>query len=304
MTDTWGGIEAGGTKFVCMAGNSPDDVWAAASIPTSTPKDTFRSVLEFFREVQKIGALRGIGIASFGPIELDPTAPKYGYITTTPKQGWRNINVVGVLQTALDIPVAFDTDVNGAALGEYKWGAGKDLKNFLYLTVGTGIGGGLVINGSPLMGIGHPEMGHIRIPHDLEADPFRGNCPYHRDCFEGLASGPAIEARWGVSPSELPPDHRAWHLEANYLALALTNYIFIFSPQRIIIGGGILNMPGLLEKTRAAVMRLMGGYLGNSEMIDNIDSYIVKPQLGGRAGVLGAIALAKDRLGNLVNGTK
>jgi fructokinase len=280
-----------------MAGNGPDDIWAVATIPTSNPKDTFRSVLEFFREVQKIGSLKGLGVASFGPVDLDVKSPKYGYITNTPKDGWRNINVVGVLQTALDVPIAFDTDVNGAAYGEYKWGAGKGLDNFLYLTIGTGIGGGIVLNGRILMGINHPEMGHIRIPHDLEADPFKGNCPYHRDCFEGLASGPALEARWGIKPNELPPDHRGWHIEANYIGIALTNYIFSFSPQRIVIGGGIMNMPGLIEKTRAAVLRMMGGYMHETQMVDNIDSYIVLPKLGSRSGALGAIALARERIG-------
>src|SRR5579872_2343792 len=229
----FGAIEAGGTKFVCGMGTGPDDL-DTIQIPTTLPEETTAAVIAYFRGA----ALGALGIGSFGPIDLHPDSPSYGHITSTPKVAWRNYNLLGAIKTALRAPVGFDTDVNGAALGEARWGAAQGLMDFIYLTVGTGIGGGGLIGGRLLHGLLHPEMGHVRIPHDLARDPYAGGCPYHGDCLEGLASGPAMEARWGRPACDLPPDHAAWTLEAHYLALGLTNFVCTLSPRRILLGGG------------------------------------------------------------------
>jgi fructokinase len=206
-------------------------------------------------------------------------------ITTTPKPGWSDTDVAGEIRQRLGVPVAFDTDVNAAALGEHRWGAARGLGTFAYVTVGTGIGGGVLVHGKPLHGLQHPEIGHLRIPHDREADPFPGVCPFHGDCWEGLASGPALEARWGVAPEELE-DETAWALEARYLALGLVAVIAVLSPERIVVGGGVMRRPGLLELVRAEVAGLLGEYVAAGEL--------VPPALGARAGVLGALALAES----------
>jgi fructokinase len=292
MSTLYGGIEAGGTKFVCAVGTGPDDLRAETQFGTTTPQETVRRAVTFFREQREREPLTAIGIGSFGPVDPDPTSPTYGYITTTPKPGWAQTDLAGRIQSALGIPIAFDTDVNAAALGEYRWGAGRGLDSFIYLTVGTGIGGGGIINGQTMHGLIHPEMGHVRIPHDWEVDPYPGSCPYHGDCLEGLASAPAIEARWGQPPETLPADHPAWALEAHYLALGLTNFICTLSPQRIIIGGGVMEQSQLLPLLRQNVPKLLGGYIQAPQILEYIDNYIVLPALGRRAGVLGAIALA------------
>lgn len=289
----YGGIEAGGAKFICAIGNSPDDLPAEARFPTTSPGETMGRVISFFREQQKQNRLTAIGIGSFGPIDVDPTSSTYGYITTTPKKGWAQTDLVGIIQDALGIPVMLDTDVNAAALGEHRWGAAQGLDNFIYLTVGTGIGGGGMINGQLMHGLIHPEMGHIRIPHDRNIDPYDGFCPYHGDCLEGLASGPAIKERWGQSPKTLPADHRAWSLEADYLAAGLVNFICTLSPQRIIIGGGVMEQLQILPMVRENVQRLLNSYIRAPQIEEEIDQYIVLPQLGKRTGVLGAIALAQ-----------
>ena len=276
-----GGIEAGGTKFVCAVGHPPDEL-ELFEIPTTTPVETIARILDFFRPQQP---LRAIGIASFGPVDLDPLSATFGYITWTPKAAWRNFDVAGSIRKALSVPVAFDTDVNAAALAESRWGAAQGLDTFLYLTVGTGIGGGGIVNGRLLHGRMHPEMGHVRVPHDLARDSFLGSCPYHGDCLEGLAAGPAIRARWGQNPACLPDNHPAWDLEARYLALGLTNAICVLSPQRIILGGGVMAREQLFPMIRGNVAELLNGY------IDAPD--IVPPSLGSRAGVLGAMALAE-----------
>jgi len=292
----FGGIEAGGTKFVCAVGTGPDDLRAETRFPTTTPDETIGRAVAFFREQAAREPLAAIGIASFGPVDPDPASPTFGTITTTPKAGWRNTDLAGPIESALGVPVGFDTDVNGAALGEHRWGAAQDVETFIYLTVGTGIGGGGVVRGRPVHGLVHPEMGHIRIPHDRAWDPFEGICPYHKDCLEGLASGPAIEARWGERGENLPADHPAWSLEARYLALGLTAMICILSPQRIVLGGGVMQQPQLFPMIRSDVQHLLNGYVQAPAVVERIDEYIVPPALGGDAGVLGAIALARQRL--------
>ncbi len=237
-------------------------------------------------------AKTALGIAAFGPLDAQPGSPTFGFITTTPKPGWAQTDLAGALRRALGIPVAFDTDVNGAALGEQHWGAAQGLDTFVYLTVGTGIGGGGVVNGRRMRGLLHPEMGHVRVPHDRECDPFPGICPYHGDCLEGLASGPAIEARWGRRGESLPADHPAWDLEAEYLALGLVNVVCTLSPQRIVLGGGVMKAPSLLQRVRQRVLTLLGGYV--APLAGGLDDYIVPPALGDQAGVLGAIALAQQ----------
>jgi fructokinase len=293
MTPQYGGIEAGGTKFVCAIGSGPDDVRAEVRFATTTPRETIGQALDFFRTH---GAdLAAVGIASFGPVDLDPASPTYGFITTTPKPGWQNTDLAGAVGRGLDLPVGFDTDVNGAALGEHRWGAAQGLDTFVYLTIGTGIGGGGLVGGRLMHGLVHPEMGHVRLPHDRDADPFDGICPYHGDCLEGLASGPALEARWGQAGEDLPADHPAWPLQAHYLALALMNLVSTLSPQRIILGGGVMKKEQLFARIRTNVQTLLNGYVQSPAILEHIDRYIVPPALGGKAGVLGAIALAAQK---------
>jgi fructokinase len=290
----FGGIEGGGTKFVCAVGTGPDNIQREARFPTTTPVETLDRVIDFFKQTeQDFGRLFALGFASFGPIDPNPASPTFGYILPTPKPGWSNANVLGMLKSAFDIPMAFDLDVNGAALGEGRWGAAQGLDTFIYLTVGTGIGGGVMANGKLLHGLLCPEMGHIMIPHDRARDPFEGGCPFHKDCFEGLASGPALEKRWGQKAETLPPEHPAWELEAHYIALALANYIYTLSPQRIVIGGGVGGKERLLPSIRKNVQELLNGYVQSPAITKNIDEYIIPPALGGRAGMLGAIALAQ-----------
>ena len=288
----WGGIEAGGTKFVCAVGTGPDDLRAEVRFPTTTPEETIGRAVEFFQEQSHREPLSAVGIASFGPVDPNPVSPTFGYITTTPKPGWANIDFAGPVRRALNVPVGFDTDVNVAALGEGRWGAAQGLDTFIYLTIGTGIGGGGVADGRLLHGLVHPEMGHIPIPHDRERDPYPGWCPYHGDCLEGLANGPAIEARWGQRGETLPADHPAWPLEAHYLALGLASFICVLSPQRIIMGGGVMRQEHLFPIIREEVQNILNGYIQSPAILEDIDSYIVPPGLGNRSGVLGAIALA------------
>lgn len=275
-----GGIEAGGSKFVCAAGSGPEDA-EFAEFPTTTPEETIGHVVDFFRARSPVAA---IGIASFGPIDPNPESPTFGYITSTPKPLWRNFDFAGAVGRALGTPIAFDTDVNAAAVAESRWGAAQGSRNFVYVTVGTGLGGGALVDGRLLHGRLHPEMGHVRIPHDRVRDPFPGNCPYHGDCLEGLAAGPSIEARWGQQGHLLPDGHPAWELEAEYLALGIANWTCTLSPERILLGGGIMQREELLEKVRLRVAELLNGYLETPE--------IAAPKLGRRAGVLGALALA------------
>jgi len=276
-----------------MVGRSPERISAETSFPTRGPSETLGQAIAFFTEHQKHQRLAAIGIGSFGPLDLRANSPTYGYITSTPKPGWAQSDLVGTLQRALELPLACDTDVNAAALGEQRWGAAQDVDSFLYLTVGTGIGGGGMVEGRLLHGLLHPEMGHIRVPHNLRDDPYPGCCPHHGDCLEGLASGPALAERWGRSPETLPPDHPAWDMEAHYLALGLVNYLCTLAPQRIILGGGVMAQAQLFPAIRQKVQTLLNGYLQAEEISAEIDRYIVPPGLGRRAGVLGAIALAE-----------
>ena len=300
MTGIWGGVEAGGTKFLCALGSGPDDTLAEVHIPTTTPEETIMRVTSFFQEQIQDVQIKAIGVGSFGPIDLHVSSPTYGYITSTPKPGWENTDIVGTLQRELDVPITFDTDVNATALGEQQWGAAQGLDDFIYLTVGTGIGGGALVNGQLVHGLVHPEMGHVRIPHDWKADPFPGSCSFHGDCLEGLASGLALEERWGQPAESLPAEHEAWMLEAHYLSLGLVAMISVLSPQRIIMGGGIMNMPQLLPMIRSDVQELLNDYVQAEEILVDIDKYIVTPALGKRAGVLGAIALAQQTEMSLV----
>jgi fructokinase len=294
MTKLYGGVEAGGTKFVCAVGNGPDHLVAEIRFPTTTTEETMPKVIGFFKEqMEKHGPLSAIGVAAFGPLDPKVDSPTYGYITSTPKPGWANYNFLGRLGKFIDLPMGFDTDVDGAVLGEWRWGAGKGLDSLVYLTIGTGIGGGAMANRRIIHGLLHTEMGHMRIPHDLDKDPFLGICPYHSDCLEGLACGLAIEKRWGKRAEKLPEEHPAWELEADYLAHALVNLILVLSPERIILGGGVMAQPHLFPLIRARVLELLNNYIKSPSILDHIDQYIVPPGLGAYAGVLGAIALAE-----------
>jgi fructokinase len=294
----FGGIEAGGTKFVCVVTDTGKNVLAETRFPTTTPRETLGLVIDFFnaQNRQMDDSVCALGVACFGPIDPQPVSPTFGNITTTPKPGWRNTPIVRPLTETFHVPVAFDTDVNAAAVGEGVWGAAAGMDDFLYLTIGTGIGGGGVFNGRPLHGLVHPEMGHIRIPHDWTHDPYAGFCPYHGDCFEGLAAGPALLGRWKQPGDTLPLDHPAWALEARYIALALQAFICTLSPRKIILGGGVMQQPHLFPMIRKEVVHLLNGYVQSSAILEHIDEYIVPPGLGGRAGVLGAIAMAQQQV--------
>lgn len=287
-------IEAGGTKFVCGIGSGPEDL-ETMQFPTTTPAAAIARAIAFFRE-QAVGPIAAIGIASFGPVDLHRDSPTWGFITTTPKAGWRNSDLAGPMRDAFGVPVAFDTDVNGAALAEHRWGAARDVSDCIYLTVGTGIGGGAICDGRLLHGLLHPEMGHMRIPRDVAADPFRGVCPFHGDCLEGLASGPAIQARWECRAEDLPPRHPAWELEARYLSLAIANLSCTLSPARVILGGGVMEQRHLFDLIHRDTLALLNGYLQSERITARMNEYIVPPALGGRAGVLGALALAESAL--------
>lgn len=276
---------------MCGVGTGPDDL-QLTTVPTTSPQATIDQIIAFFRD-QAGRELSAVGIGAFGPVDLHPESPTFGFITSTPKVGWQQYDLASTLYRALQVPIGFDTDVNAAAAGEARWGAGRGLANFLYLTVGTGIGGGALVNGEVIHGLLHPEMGHIRIPHDLSADPFPGSCPYHKDCLEGLASGPAMQARWGKRAQELPADHPAWALEAHYLALGLATWVCTVSPERILLGGGVMQQASLFPMIRQELLRLLNGYIDAKPLLNEIDSYVAPPELGNRAGVLGAMVLAE-----------
>lgn len=288
------GIEAGGTKFICAIGDEHGTILDKIQIATQTPAETMDKVVTYFSQTGE--TIAAIGIATFGPVDPDPKSKTYGHITSTPKPNWANFDMVGCVSTALKVPVGFDTDVNAAALGEGYWGAAQLLTDFIYLTIGTGIGGGAMVGGQLLHGAMHPEMGHIFVPQDVAKDPFAGVCPYHNNCLEGLASGPAINQRWQVNASlDLPPDHPAWELEAEYLGYALANYIKILSPQKIILGGGVMQQTHLLPKIRERIHQYVNGYV-NNQMLANLDETVVAPGLGQNSGIAGALALAATAL--------
>ena len=288
-----GGIEAGGTKFVCVIGVSPDRIVRETRFPTRDPGATIADAVAFFRDAARDGhPIDALGVASFGPVELRPGHPRYGFVTTTPKPGWSGADLVGPLRGALGVPVGFDTDVNGAALGEGRWGAARGLRSFVYVTVGTGIGGGAVVGGAPVHGLPHPEMGHVSVAR-LPGDDFPGICPFHGDCLEGMACGPAIAARWGRPAEDLRGDdlRRAVDIEAHYLAAGLRNVIYALAPERIVLGGGVAGLPGLLPALRARLAEALAGYPGLPE--HGADGFVVPPGLGGGAGAAGALALAE-----------
>lgn len=291
-----GGIEAGGTKFVCAISNADYELMDRVTFPTTKPAETIERAVSFFRSGAPDGLLSAVGIGSFGPVDPDPASASYGYITTTPKKGWQHTEFAGRLQRALGVPVGFDTDTNAAALGEHVRGAAAGLDTFLYLTVGTGVGGGALVGGQRLHGLLHPEMGHVALPR-ADGDLFEGACPFHGDCLEGMISGPALEARTGRSPKELPPDDEVWTYTVHYLAAALVNFICVLSPQRIILGGGVMHQRHLFPRVRSRVQHLLNGYLQNDSILKNIDAYIVPPGLGDDAGVVGALALAREAAG-------
>lgn len=285
------GIEAGGTKFVCAVGTGPGDLRDVANFPTNTPEETLGRTRAFVAE--HAAGLRGIGVASFGPVDLRPGSATYGYITSTPKPGWRDTDVLTPLREVADVPIGFDTDVNGAALGEARWGAAVDVGSCVYVTVGTGIGGGGLLGGQLIHGLLHPEMGHVPVARNPD-DTFVGSCPFHGDCLEGLAAGPAIAERWGTPAQDLVGDElrRAVDIEADYLSQMAATMTYILSPARLIFGGGVMHVDGLLDTMRSRLVDRLNAYLDVPEITEDVDSYVVRPVLGDHAGVLGAIALA------------
>ena len=290
MAKLYGGVETGGTWCVCALGTGPEEIRAHEQFPTTTPEETLERIVAFFRAQPAPAA---IGIGSFGPIDPNPASPTWGYVTTTPKPGWQRTPVAPVVRDELGVPVVFDTDTSAAAMGEQRWGAGRGDASLCYLTVGTGIGAGFVLDGHPLRGLVHPEAGHIRIPHDHRRDPFPGACPVHGDCWEGLASGTAMAERWNQPAEKLPDDHAAWSLEAEYLALGILSIVCIASPHRVIAGGGVMGHPHLIEAVRDRLRALIAGYLDTPMLGEHINDYLVPPKLGDNAGVLGALALAQ-----------
>jgi fructokinase len=288
----YGAVEMGGTKVLCATGTGPADLGAIERIPTTRPDETLQAVVAYVQNIKPAPA--AIGVASFGPLDLEPTSPTFGAITRTPKPGWSGVDVAGTLTRALDLPVYLDTDVNGAVLGEQRWGAARGLRDVIYLTVGTGIGGGALVAGRLLHGRGHPEMGHIHVPHDRQADPFAGCCPYHGDCLEGLASGTALAQRWGQPAETLPAAHPAWELEARYLGLALATLTAVLAPQRVILGGGVMKQAALWPLVRQQLRAMSRDYPAAPAIWERLDEYVVPAGLDDRAGLLGAIALAEQ----------
>ncbi|HXF32155.1 MAG TPA: ROK family protein [Solirubrobacterales bacterium] len=291
-----GGIEAGGTRWTCAVGDGDGGIERVESFATATPAATLGRATRFFAAVPDLEA---VGVGAFGPVEVNRSSPRWGTITTTPKPGWRDTDVVAPLAEALGVPIALDTDVNAAAVGEWCHGAARGLDTFVYITVGTGIGGGVFANGRPVHGLLHPEVGHMLVPHDRERDPFGGSCPFHGDCLEGLASGTALRERWG-RPGEELSESEVWDLEAEYLALGLANVVLVVAAERIVVGGGVGTTPGLLPRVRARMRDMLAGYVDSPQLgAGPIDDYLVAPGLGPRSGVVGAIELARDAAGTL-----
>ena len=287
MDERYGALETGGTWCVAGIGTADGELLETERFPTEGPDETLERCAAWLR---KRGPLRRVGVGAFGPVIVDPAASDWGVVTTTPKQGWRGTAVGPFLRDALAVELVLDTDVGVAGLAEHRWGAGRGCSSLAYITVGTGIGAGLIIGGRIVRGRQHPEFGHVPVPHDRDADPFTGICPYHRDCLEGLASGPALEARWGADPSTLADDHVAWALETGYLTDAMRILAYTMSPERVIIGGGVGRRPGLVERLRSRLDDAMAGYLAAPELCrPGIDD--------GQSGVRGALALAIDGAG-------
>ncbi len=288
----YGGIEAGGTKFVCAVGRAPDGVIEEARFPTRGPRETLGDALGFFRAAHAKYGLAAMGIASFGPAIVDPALPDWGHIGRTPKPGWSGTDIAGPFAAEFAVPIGFDTDVNGAGLAEARWGAAKGCAQSVYVTVGTGIGGGIIVKGEPLHGLQHPELGHIRVVRTTADSGAPGICPFHGDCLEGLASGPAIKARWGAELSEMPPEHPAWQMEADYLGQLCAALVLMVSPQRIVLGGGVMENRPLFAPIRTSTQEKLAGYVPALAGTEAMATLIVPPALGIRAGIMGALALA------------
>ncbi len=286
----YGALEAGGTKMVCAIGDENGKILEQISIPTTTPEETMPPVVEYFKGKD----IKAIGIACFGPIDLNKDSETYGYITSTPKKGWNNYNIVGKIKDELKIPVGFDTDVNGSLLGEATYGCAKGISDVIYFTIGTGVGGGVMTNGKLLHGMLHPELGHIRIGK-RDYDKGGSICPFHDDCFEGLACGPSIEARWGKKAIELADNDDVWKLEADYIGRALVNFCLTLSPKKIILGGGVMHQQQLFPLIRKSFETNMAGYIKTKEL-ENLDEYIVPASLNDDQGIMGAIKLAIDEV--------
>lgn len=286
----FGALEAGGTKMVCAIGNENGEILEQKSIPTTTPEETMPAILEYFKDKE----IASIGIACFGPIDLNKNSETYGYITSTPKIPWRNYNIVGAVKDALKIPVGFDTDVNGSLLGEVTWGCAKGLTDAVYFTIGTGVGAGIMTNGKMLHGMLHPEAGHVKmVPRS--GDTYKGKCPYHGTCFEGMAAGPAIEERWGAKAVQLADCEEVWDLESYYIAQALMGIVLTLSPQKIILGGGVMHQKQLFSMIREKMLKELNGYIQAKELAD-IDNYIVPASLNDDQGIMGCIKLAMNSL--------
>lgn len=291
----YGAIEAGGTKFRCELARGLDEVLLEARIPTTTPVETLARVRDFFTQASaRFGAPAALGIASFGPVDVDTHSPSWGHILATPKAGWGGTDLAGFMSRAVGCPVAIDTDVNAAARAELKFGAGRGVHSLVYVTVGTGIGGGAVSDGRPIRGLLHPEMGHIRVQRDLEDPQFKGVCPFHGDCLEGLASGPAIVARWGAPLKSLARDHIGHRIIGNYLGQLVNNIALVLSAERVVFGGGVLEDPGLLDLIRSSASSLLNGYLPSDRLAPDLRGYLVLPGLGVRSGLVGALLLAQE----------
>jgi fructokinase len=288
VSKLYGGVETGGTWCVCAIGRGPDELVCNEQFRTGDPPATIERIVDFFTVGPEIAAL---GVGAFGPLDLRRDSATWGEVTTTPKPGWQHVSLAPVLRQRLGVPVAFDLDVAAAAIGEQRWGAAQGRDSVCYLTVGTGIGAGLVMDGRPWHGLIHPEVGHLRIPHD---GSFAGACPVHGDCWEGLAAGPAIAERWGEPPEGMADDHPAWGLEADYLANGILSIVSVASPELIIAGGGVLERPALRPMVADRLRELNAGYLESPLLDDRVGEFLVAPALGDRAGVLGAIALAMD----------
>ena len=286
----FGALEAGGTKMVCAIGNENGEILEQKSIPTTTPEETMPAILEYFKDKE----IASLGIACFGPIDLNKNSETYGYITSTPKIPWRNYNIVGAVKDALKIPVGFDTDVNGSLLGEVTWGCAKGLTDAVYFTIGTGVGAGIMTNGKMLHGMLHPEAGHVKmVPRS--GDTYKGKCPYHGTCFEGMAAGPAIEERWGAKAVQLADREEVWDLESYYIAQALMGIVLTLSPQKIILGGGVMHQKQLFSMIREKMLKELNGYIQAKELAD-IDNYIVPASLNDDQGIMGCIKLAMNSL--------
>lgn len=287
-----GGIEAGGTKMVCAVGDENGVIKDRTSFPTRQPEETFADMIAYYKNWD----IQALGIGCFGPLDLNRQSRTYGYITKTPKPGWGNCDIVGAFKDALGVPVGFDTDVNGAVLGEVTWGAAKGLDSAIYITIGTGVGVGVYVNGGLLHGLVHPEGGHILLIRHPK-DTYEGKCPFHKNCVEGLAAGPSIEARWGKKAAELADRDEVWEMEAYYIAQAITDYILSYSPQKIILWGGVMHQEKLFGMVRKEVLNLLNGYVAHETITEHIDQYIVPPALGEDPGIMGAIKLGLDALG-------